>query len=203
LQFLKGEQGMNKFGMKKKVLSTLMLALVLSACKSTPIEDVEAPVVDKTGMEAPAPAPSDNAGTDTSGIKTVEIDSTPKYDYISPLNDPDSILSQRSVYFDLASNVVKTEYRALLEAHAGYLAANPGAAVRLLGNTDDRGSREYNLSLGQRRSVSVKKTLNLLGVSDAQIETVSYGEERADTSCVSDDCYQADRRVDIVYTSEQ
>lgn len=197
---------MSKLSVNKKLLSTLMLALVLTACKSTPMNDAPVPVEDKTGMtEKAVGTAANNAGSaNTNGVKTVDIDSgTPQYTYMNELNDPESILSQRSVYFDLASDVVKTEYRALLEAHAGYLAANPGAAIRLLGNTDDRGAREYNLSLGQRRSVAVKRTMNLLGVSDSQIETVSYGEENANTACLSEDCYMADRRVDIVYTSEQ
>lgn len=195
---------MSKLSVNKKLLSTLMLALVLTACKSTPITDAPVPVEDKTGMTEKATSAAESAGADTSGIKTVDIDSgTPQYTYLNDLNDPDSILSQRSVFFDLDSDVVKTDFRALLEAHAGYLTSNPGAAIRLLGNTDDRGAREYNLSLGQRRSVAVKKTLNLLGVSDSQIETVSYGEENANTTCASETCYKVDRRVDIVYTSEQ
>jgi peptidoglycan-associated lipoprotein len=195
---------MSKLSVNKKLLSTLMLALVLTACKSTPITDAPVPVEDKTGMTEKVTNGAGNAGANTSGIKTVDIDgANPQYTYLNDLNDPDSILSQRSVFFDLGSDVVKSEYRALLEAHAAYLAANPGASIRLLGNTDDRGAREYNLSLGQRRSVAVNKTMNLLGVSNSQIETVSYGEENANTACSSETCYKVDRRVDIVYTSEQ
>lgn len=194
---------MSRKGLNKGLISSLVLALVLTACKSTPMEEVEAPVEDKTAMETTAPAPADT-GADTGEIKEMTIDSsTPTTSYVSPLNDPNNILSSRSIYFDFDSDSVKTEYRGLIEAHAAYVTQNPGAKVRLIGNTDDRGTREYNLSLGQRRSVAVKKTMNLLGVSDSQLETVSYGEERANTACADDNCYSVDRRVDIVYTSEQ
>jgi len=193
------EQIMKKFGMSKAVLSSLMLALVLTACKSTPM--VETPVEDKAPVQTSTSSGASDAGADASGVKEVAIDSTGVSG--SPLNDPNNILSQRSIYFDYNSDVVKSEFRALLEAHAKYLIANSGAKIRLLGNTDERGTREYNLSLGQRRSVAVKQTMNLLGVSDAQIETVSYGEENANTNCTSDDCYKVDRRVDIAYISEQ
>ncbi len=194
---------MRKNGLNKGLISSLVLALVLTACKSTPMEEVEAPVEDKTAVETTAPA-ADTTGADTGEIKEMNIDSsTPATSYVSPLNDPNNILSSRSIYFDFDKDIVKTEYRGLVEAHAAYITQNPGAKVRLIGNTDDRGTREYNLSLGQRRSVAVKKTMNLLGVSDSQLETISYGEERANTACADDNCYSVDRRVDIVYTSEQ
>lgn len=195
---------MNQFGMNKGLVSGLMLALVLTACKSTPMEEVEAPVEDKV-IETVSEAAVDNAApaANTGEIKEMAIDPMPTTTTMNPLNDPNNILSSRSVYFDYDSDTVKTEYRDLIEAHAGYIAQNPGAKVRLIGNTDDRGTREYNLALGQRRSVAVKKTLNLLGVSDSQLETVSYGEERANTACADSNCYSVDRRVDIVYTSEQ
>jgi peptidoglycan-associated lipoprotein len=90
----------------------------------------------------------------------------------------------------------------LIEAHAKYLLANRNAKVIVQGNTDERGSREYNLSLGQRRSVAVKKSLNLLGVQDGQIETVSFGEEKATAGCADENCTKQNRRADIVYENE-
>ena len=89
----------------------------------------------------------------------------------------------------------------MYKRQAKYLVANPNAKVVLQGNADNRGSREYNLSLGQRRSVAVKKAVNLLGAQDKQIETVSYGEEKAG-DCKDEACYQKDRRVDIVYDND-
>ena len=120
----------------------------------------------------------------------------------SPLKDPSNILSKRNIYFDFDSDAVKAEFRPLIEAHAKYLLAHADAKVALQGNADERGTREYNLALGQRRSVSVKKSLNLLGVQDKQIETVSYGEEKATAGCTNDACYKLNRRVDIAYEND-
>ncbi len=116
------------------------------------------------------------------------------------MKDPNNILSQRSIYFDFDKDDVKAEFRPLVEAHARYLNQNSGASITLEGHADEIGTREYNLALGQRRSVSVKKVMNLLGVQDSQIETVSYGEEKATGS---DSASRAkDRRVDIIYKGE-
>ncbi len=189
---------MNSAVWNKKVLSTLVLALVLAACKSTPMVDKPA-VVDKSPSSQTGAKPAD--GADTSAIKEVTIDGNAT-DSNNPLKDPNNILSKRNIYFDFDSDVVKAEYRPMLEAHAKYLLANGGAKMVLQGNTDDRGTREYNLSLGQRRSVAVKKSLNLLGVQDKQIETVSFGEEKAAANCADDACAQQNRRVDVVYENE-
>ena len=94
------------------------------------------------------------------------------------LQDPNNILSQRSVYYDYDSYTVENEYRELVLAHAKYLRDNPDAGVLLQGNTDERGSREYNLALGQRRADNVKNMMTLAGARDAQIESVSLGEEK-------------------------
>ena len=104
------------------------------------------------------------------------------------------------IYFDFDKDEVKAEFRPLIEAHASYLNQNAGASVVLQGHADEIGTREYNLALGQRRSVSVKKVMNLLGVQDRQIETVSYGEERATGTDATS--RQKDRRVDIIYQGE-
>ena len=97
---------------------------------------------------------------------------------------------------------MKAEFRPLVEAHAKFLQANPKAKVMIQGNADSRGSREYNLALGQRRSVAVKKAMNVVGAQDKQIETVSYGEEKATQTCKDDGCWSHDRRADIVYEGE-
>jgi peptidoglycan-associated lipoprotein len=177
-----------------KLAIALSLAVLLVACKSTPI--TPAKVEDKSSGSSQ----TGNDGADTSGVKEVVIDSNANGGN-SALRDPNSILSKRNIYFDFDSDVVKSEYRALIEAHAKYLLAHGDAKVILQGNTDERGTREYNLSLGQRRSVAVKKSFNLLGVQDKQIETVSYGEEKA-TPNASGEALDKDRRVDIVHDGE-
>jgi peptidoglycan-associated lipoprotein len=165
--------------MKKSLLLASLLSLFLVGCSSTPINDASKP----TG-------PSASVTDDDSDLD------------LASLRDPNNILSKRSIYFDYDKDVVKAEYKDLVAAHAKYVSTHPKARMTLTGNTDDRGSREYNVSLGQRRSVSVKKAMNILGAQDAQIETVSFGEEKADTSCKNDACYAKDRRVDISYEKE-
>ena len=190
---------MNYMHLNKKLVGSLMLALLLVACKSTPMVSKPAAVEDKS-PKAVATTPAKPATADTSEIKELNVDSAASAAN-NPLKDPNNVLSKRSVYFDYDSDAVKAEFSAMLEAHAKYLLANSEAKIILQGNTDERGTREYNLSLGQRRSVAVKKSLNVLGVQDKQIETISYGEEKA-TTCADEACYQAARRTDVVYVGE-
>lgn len=189
---------MNKSTWNTKLLSGLALALLLSACKSTPLVDKPAAVEDKSPATQSATKRAEPVA-DTSAVKEVAIDGNATN---NPLKDSNNILSKRNVYFDFDKDVVKAEFRPIIEAHAKYLIANSNAKVILQGNTDERGTREYNLSLGQRRSVAVKKSLNLLGVQDKQIETVSFGKEKATEGCTDDACEKTNRRVDIVYENE-
>ena len=122
--------------------------------------------------------------------------------YFSQLQDPNSILSQRSVYYEYDSYTVKGEYRELVLSHARFLRDTPDASVILQGNTDDRGSREYNLALGQRRSDSVKNMMTLAGARDGQIESVSLGEEKPRALGHSESAWSQNRRTDIIYRGE-
>jgi peptidoglycan-associated lipoprotein len=108
-------------------------------------------------------------------------------------------LQNRTIYFEFDSSEIKAEYTAVITAHARYLATNPSIRVRLEGNTDERGSREYNIGLGERRAQSVRRALTLQGVTDAQITTVSYGEERPAVTGHTEEAWARNRRVDIVY----
>lgn len=180
-----------------KLLGGLMLALLLTACKSTPI--AEKPMVED---KSPAAAATTTTTADSTTIAEVNTDNMSGTGLDSALTDPNNILSKRKVYFDYDRDTIKPEYRELISAHAKYLASNSNAKVILQGNTDERGTREYNLSLGQRRAVAVKNALNALGVTDAQIETISYGEEKATLDCAGNSCYAEDRRTDIVYVGE-
>jgi peptidoglycan-associated lipoprotein len=122
---------------------------------------------------------------------------------VSPLNDPSNILSKRSVYYDYDNYDVKPEFRELVEAHARYLRDNPGARVTLEGNCDERGSREYNVALGQKRSEGVKKMMTLLGAREQQIEAVSFGEEKPKSNGHDESAWSQNRRSDIVYSRAQ
>jgi len=111
--------------------------------------------------------------------------------------------ADRSIYYDFDKSIVKDEFKSLIESHGGYLSGHPGAKVTIEGNCDERGSREYNLALGQRRADSVKAKLKLLGVGDAQIETVSWGKEKPKAKGHNETAWAQNRRSDIVYTSTQ
>jgi len=109
------------------------------------------------------------------------------------------MLVKWSIFFDFVNSEIKGEGTDIVAAHAKYLAANPTARVRLEGNTDERGSREYNIGLGERRAQAVRRALLLQGASDAQLSTVSYGEERPAAAGHDETAWAKNRRVEIVY----
>jgi peptidoglycan-associated lipoprotein len=183
-----------------KLIAIAVASIFLTACKSTPI--APAKVEDKSPTASTSATTGGDTGADPNAVKEVTIDSSANSAGNNPLKDPNNILSKRNIYFDFDSDAIKAEYRPLIEAHAKYLLANGGAKMVVQGNTDERGTREYNLSLGQRRSVAVKKALNLLGVKDNQIETVSYGEEKVTANCADEACFAQNRHADIVYEGD-
>jgi peptidoglycan-associated lipoprotein len=173
--------------MKMKKLLGVLLISVLSACATQPKQPA-AEVEDKSvGTRS---AESDDAMA-REGAPT-----------LNPLTDAGNILSNRSIYFDYDSYVVKDEYRPLVQAHAQYLRDNPNARVLLQGHTDERGSREYNLSLGQRRADAVKHAMTLSGAREMQIESVSLGEEKPRAAGRDESSWAENRRVDIRYQGE-
>ena len=169
--------------MKKLVLPAL-LALTLAACSST-------------GPEA-TDTSAQSAGA---GVATVTAGSA-SGSGIAALTDPNNILSKRSVFFDFDSYVIKQEARPLVEAHARFLVQNPQMRMLIQGNTDERGSREYNLALGQKRADVVKQALMLLGAKEAQVESVSLGEEKPRCEDRTEACYGENRRGDMLYSGE-
>lgn len=116
--------------------------------------------------------------------------------------DTDSCLRQRVVYFDLDQDALRPEFQAAMACHAKYLRDRPSSRMTLEGNADERGSREYNLGLGERRGNSVSSALQANGGSGSQITVVSYGEERPTCTSSSEDCWAKNRRVEIVYTAK-
>lgn len=110
------------------------------------------------------------------------------------------LLSERKIYFDYDRSEIKPEYREILSAHANYLAANPSVKVSIEGHCDERGTREYNIALGERRAHSVLQFLTLQGVSKSQINTVSYGEERPDVEGHDESAWKWNRRAVFVYS---
>ncbi|HZQ72487.1 MAG TPA: peptidoglycan-associated lipoprotein Pal [Burkholderiales bacterium] len=171
-------------------LTAAAAAAFLAGCTTTPSSE-QSPA----GVEERKPA----EGTT---IPKVDVTGKPSGSEFAALKDPNNILSKRSVYFDFDKFEVKDEYRPLVEAHAKFLREHPTAKMLIQGNADERGSREYNVGLGQRRSDSVKKMLSLLGVKDDQMEAVSLGEEKPKCSEHAEECWAQNRRDDMLYNGE-
>ncbi len=118
---------------------------------------------------------------------------------IDPLNDPDSSLAKRTIYFDFDSYAVKDNYQPLLQQHSSYLKSHPERHVLIQGNTDERGTSEYNLALGQKRAEAVRRAMSLMGVADSQMEAVSLGKEKPMATGHDDSSWAQNRRADLVY----
>jgi peptidoglycan-associated lipoprotein len=165
------------------------LAVLLTACASTPPQESAQPTPTPTSAIAPksvAVAPE----TRPAARPAVSV---------SPLNDPNNLLSKRSIYYDFDKSDLKSEFRPLVEAHAKYLRDHPGANITIQGNCDERGSREYNIALGQRRSQGVLNIMKLLSVPERQMEAVSFGKEKPKALGHDEAAWAEDRRSDIVY----
>lgn len=196
--------------MKRVLLPMLVLGL-LSGCETLGLgEDKPAAIEDRNAAQAgkkPVPTETSAAakGTETSALgsgaltgKSLDGDKM----QMDPRKDPASPLSKRSIYFDFDSYVVRDEYLPVIGSHAAYLTNNRNARVIIQGNADERGSREYNLALGQKRAEAVRKSFAVLGVQDGQLEAVSFGEEKPRSSGSSEQDYAENRRADIVYGDE-
>lgn len=194
--------------MKLIKLLTLSLLLVgLSGCSNLGLgkkdtnEAVESGEVivedrnaDSSGIEG-----GEVYGSDVNdGAETQVIVGEDKYQG-DELSDPASPLANRIVYFDYDSSSVRQQDIATLEAHAAYLSANPNVTIRVEGHTDDRGSREYNLALGERRALAIRQILMLQGASINQFQVTSYGEERLASEGYDESVWQQNRRVELTY----
>jgi peptidoglycan-associated lipoprotein len=172
--------------MKLKLNGIIALALValLAGCSTAA----------KKGGGADVEDHSMGAG----GVETSGAAGTSSYAGAS-LTDPSSPLSRRVIYFDYDSDAIQSQDQELIAAHASYLSAHPQQMVTLEGNTDERGSPEYNIGLGDRRAQAVKRAFELQGVGAQQITVVSYGEEKPAAEGHSEAAYRLNRRVEIVY----
>ena len=175
--------------MRYLTTTTLVLssALLLGACSSTKLDEAKTPIEDRS-----ATMPG-SAAADARTVSTVTAPGT------DALNDPKGVLARRSVYFDYDSYIVKDEFQQTVEAHSRYLGTNKNRKIIIQGNTDDRGGREYNLALGQKRAEAVRKSMSLLGVPEAQMEAVSLGKEKPKATGSDEAAYAENRRADIVY----
>ena len=176
----------------KKSLFLLAVLSLLVAC-SSPVKLNEVPVEDKAGTQvaapaAPAPAPPQARSA------VASIDARPLA-AVAP--GPAGVA--KVVYFDYDSFAIKPEFQSVIEKHAAYIKQDSKRRVAVEGHTDERGGREYNLALGQKRSEAVRKALNLLGVSDGQIEAVSLGKEKPAMTGSTEEAFAKNRRAEIAY----
>lgn len=178
------------------------LALALAAgCSSVKLDEGQGAPIEQSRGTAGAGGAAQGAGQGGAGGQqqssrpVAEVSVAPQ----DPLNDPKSPLAQRSIFFDYDSFVVKDQYRPTVEAHARYLTTNKARRIVIQGNTDERGSREYNLALGQKRAEAVRRSLSLLGVPESQMEAVSLGEEKPRATGTDEASLAENRRADIVY----
>lgn len=180
-----------------KSLIGVLAALLLAACSTTPTEPGGAPVDERNPVAGtPGAATSGSTSGSVAGTANQAGRGT------NPLRDPNNVLSKRSVFFDFDSYAIKDDYKSMLEAHARYLQANRDARMTVEGNTDERGSREYNIALGQRRADAAKRMMMLFGATDAQIETVSFGKEKPKNGGHDEGAWAENRRDDLAYRGE-
>jgi len=161
-----------------KSLTIAAFAATLAACSSVPL--------DEQGANQGGAGQGAGAGTTTGQV-------------MDPFNPQSVLAQQRSVYFDFDSYTVSDQYRGLVETHARYLSGHPQQRIMIEGNTDERGGAEYNLALGQRRADAVRRMMTLMGVSDGQIEVISFGKEKPKATGNTEADYAENRRADIVY----
>ncbi len=185
-----------------RVLWSILIVSTLAACATTQAPDTQPPagVEDrKPGAVQPGPGiqpvpAKPVTGVDLTGDKPAAATLAHR--------DPANVLSQRSVYYDFDRYDIKDEFKPLIEAHAKYLRENAGLKMLIQGNTDERGSREYNIALGQRRAEGVKRLLLLLGAREEQVEAVSLGEEKPKELGHTEEAWTRNRRSDMLYAGE-
>ena len=169
--------------LKRTIYSLAIVALIAGCSSGTKLNDT--PVVDRSG------AGQGGSGA-ASGVAPVTIDPN-----AGTAQGPVGVA--RIVYFDYDSYTLKPEYQSLIDGHARFLKANPQRRISIEGHTDERGGREYNLALGQKRSEAVRRALNLLGISDNQVEAVSFGKEKPAVTCSGESVWAQNRRAEITY----
>jgi peptidoglycan-associated lipoprotein len=179
---------------------SMMFAVVglLVGCASTPEPEQEGAKVEERKPSVGEVKPPAKKAQPEATVKPIQ----PQKVAVDPLKDPSNILSRRSIFFDYDQFTVKEEFKPVVSAHAKYLSQNRSARATIQGNTDERGSREYNLALGQKRADAVKQMMTLLGATAGQIETVSFGEEKPRAQGATEQAFSENRRADIVYQGE-
>ena len=176
--------------MMKRITLALTVAALMAGCSSgVKLDDV--PVEDKTASSTTGNG-ANSGGTTQSGVAGVDLNQSAR-DAAGPVG------VSRIVYFDYDSYVIKPEFQSMIEAHSRFIKAAPSRKVMIEGHTDDRGGREYNLALGQKRAEAVRRSLGLLGVPDSQVEAVSFGKEKPAAQGTTEDARAQNRRAELSY----
>jgi peptidoglycan-associated lipoprotein len=165
----------------------LIIAVAMAACKSTP---------------EPTTAPEQKPVEEKPVVETRAAPDARDYTDARNFDNPESLLSKRVIYFDFDKSTVRPEFRGIIAAHAAYVASSGSARVTLEGHADERGTREYNLGLGERRGNAVSGLMSAQGARGNQVSVVSYGEERPTCRVSDEECWSLNRRVEIVYTAK-
>lgn len=184
---------------RRLILAAVLVlsALTLSACGGNKNVRGNAPGMPTAGMN------DQNQGNGMASGRDIDVrglEGIPAEDR-HLFTDPNNPLSTRTVYFDLDSSAIPSRFSQAIQAHGQYLANHPNVHLRLEGNTDERGTREYNVALGERRADSVKQALVLSGANASQVSTISYGEERPAVLGHDAEAYNKNRRVEFIYTN--
>jgi len=195
----------------KSWLLVALVAMFVSACATTqeemPAGGDGAPTYDQSQSgSSTGTVDSGSSGADASGLEgadggtgTAIVDGAPMT-AMELLEEPEGALASRTIYFELDSAKLTTESLTILETHGNFVAGNGEVSIRLEGHADERGSREYNIALGDRRAQSVRRVLLFQGASSDQVETVSYGEEQPAVSGHDEGAWSKNRRVELIYT---
>ena len=185
-----------------RILTILLAGALLGACQSTPDAEQTPAGVEERSPTTGAATGAESRGGAGKPVPSVDLTAKKPASGLSALKDPASILSKRSIYYDYDKYDIKDEFKPLVEAHAKYLREHRDAKMLIQGNTDERGGREYNIALGQRRAEGVKKMLILLGAREEQVEAVSLGEEKPRETGSTEAAHARNRRSDMLYGGE-
>lgn len=185
----------------KAIAIAALVSVTLMGCSQTPTKEAKIEERAQPVATAPAAATPPKETVETRGLSGTETDALALAGRVPPKNATGP-LANRVIHFDFDSSAIREEYRSTIEAHSTFLKNSKAAKVILQGHTDERGSREYNVALGQRRADAVKQAMSLLGVPETQLESVSFGEEKPVAECHDESCYQQNRRAVIVYDGE-
>ncbi len=193
----------------RKALILVVPVMFLVGCASAPIDTTDDVLTDSAGglndssTSGNIGSVADTSDDDAQMTGIEDGSSIGRSELALSDTSPSNLLNTRVIYFDFDRSKVRAEFTDVIAAHAEYLANNPGAQMKLEGHADERGSREYNIGLGEHRGNSIARHLGLQGASRGQLDVVSYGEERPAAMGHDETSWELNRRVEIIYTREQ